>query len=126
MAQEVLCTLHACRSDAKRSFLFFFFFSFLQHREVTPPPPGARSIPAVRSNSGGTYTTIAKDISPSALQRKRLPFYTSDLLFVRDLASHFHLIPQANTSSYSSLATPRCSRSRSSLRPFYSSRECRQ
>jgi hypothetical protein len=109
----------------------FFFFTHRRRRRSNTPARSARSasqqsrvIAAVHILLLLLYT--AKDISPSALQRKRLPFYFGRPLFVRDLASHFHLIPQANTSSfYSSLVTRRGGRSsRSSFRPFYSSRGC--
>lgn len=99
----------------------FFFFTHRRRRRSNTPARSARSasqqsrvIAAVHILLLLLYT--AKDISPSALQRKRLPFYFGRPLFVRDLASHFHLIPQANTSSfYSSLVTRRGGRSSKEL-----------
>jgi hypothetical protein len=101
----------------------FFFFSHTEEEEVTHQP-GARSARSASQQSrviAAVHILLlllytAKDISPSALQRKRLPFYFGRPLFVRDLASHFHLIPQANTSSfYSSLVTRRGGRSSKEL-----------
>lgn len=105
----------------KKKFFFFSHTHRRRRRRSNTPARSARStsqqsrvIAAVHILLLLLYT--AKDISPSALQRKRLPFYLGWPLFVRDLASHFHLIPQANTSSfYSSLVTRRGGRSSKEL-----------
>jgi hypothetical protein len=53
----LLCTLSPCHSDAKKE--VFFFFTHRRRRSNTPARSQERQerIPAVQSNSGGTYTT---------------------------------------------------------------------
>lgn len=64
---------------------------------------------------------------PSALQRKRLPILLRPWFTFGTLASHFHLIPQANTFLLLFVASDSTVCSRSSWRPFYSwAARCRQ